>query len=199
MRGMIILVNKIWFAMIVISIAIAFMNGDVDKITGATLDGGKFALELSVNLMVVMGVWLGLMNVAKKSGLMDKISDKMRPVICFLFPDVPKGHPAIGSISANIIANMMGLGNAATPIGIKAMKDMQSLNQQKHTATHSMCMFLVINTSSVQLIPATVIAIRSSAGSANPQDIIGTALAATICSTIAGVAAAKLLHRFDRV
>lgn len=136
------------------------------------------------------------MRVAEESGLIASISRRMRGLIMALFPGVPPGHPAIGSMTMNIIANMLGMGNAATPLGLKAMHELQEINRGRDEATHDMCMFLIINTSSVQLIPTTVIALRSAAGSLNPSEIIGTSLIATTCSTLTGILAAKVLRRY---
>ena len=147
--------------------------GNLDHSTQAVWRA-KDAVELCIGLAGVYALWLGLMKVAEKSGLVEIISKRMRRIMSALFPGVPPGHRAMGAMTMNIIANMLGLGNAATPLGIKAMHELQSINRHKDMATHDMCMFLIINTSSVQLIP-TVIACEA-AGSNNPAEIIGTSL-----------------------
>ncbi|MBM7583388.1 spore maturation protein A [Caldicoprobacter guelmensis] len=190
------MVNVIWILFILIGLVIAVFNGKVAEVTQAALDNAKYAVELCFGLIGVYALWLGLMRVAEEAGLVNKISKKMQGMMRFLFTDVPARHPAIGAMTMNIIANMLGLGNAATPLGIKAMKELQDLNPHKEEATDAMCMFLIINTSSVQLIPTTVVALRSAAGSSNPTEIIGTAFIATVCSTMAGIIAAKVLQRY---
>ena len=154
------MVNAIWLFMIIIGFLVALFFGDLEATTQAALDGAKYAVELCVGLLGIYALWLGLMKVAEKSGLVEAISKKMRGVMGILFPGVPAGHPAMGAMTMNLIANMLGLGNAATPLGIKAMHELQGINKNKDTATHDMCMFLIINTSSVQHIPTTVIALE---------------------------------------
>lgn len=190
------MVNIIWMLFILIGLVIAVLNGRIDEVTQAALDNAKYAVELCFGLIGIYALWLGLMRVAEEAGLVNKISRKMQGIMRFLFADVPARHPAIGAMTMNIIANMLGLGNAATPLGIKAMKELQDLNPHKDEATDAMCMFLIINTSSVQLIPTTVVALRSTAGSSNPTEIIGTAFIATVCSTITGIIAAKVLQKY---
>jgi spore maturation protein A len=190
------MVNIVWILLILIGLVVAAFNGKIEAVTQAALDNAKYAVELCFGLIGIYALWLGLMRVAEEAGLVKRVSQKMQGVMRFLFTDIPARHPAIGAITMNIIANMLGLGNAATPLGIKAMKELQELNPHKDRATDAMCMFLVINTSSVQLIPATVVALRSTAGSSNPTEIIGTAFIATVCSTAAGIIAAKILQRY---
>jgi spore maturation protein A len=155
----------------------------------------KTAVELAIGLIGIMALWLGIMKIAEQSGLVSRLAAALRPVTTRLFPDVPPDHPAMGAMIMNISANMLGLANAATPLGLKAMEELNKLNKKAGTATDAMCTFLVINTSNVQLIPATVIAIRAAAGASNPTDIIGPVLVATTVNTIVGVAAVKLLAR----
>ena len=189
------MVNGIWIILILAGLIMGLITGRLEAVTQSAIESAKYAVELCFGLIGIYALWLGLMRVAEKSGLVNAISKRMSGIMKFLFPEVPKRHPAMGAMTMNIIANMLGLGNAATPLGIKAMHELQSLNLNKDTATHGMCMFLIINTSSVQLIPATVVALRSAAGSKNPTEIIGTALAATFCSTFVGIVAAKILAR----
>ncbi len=190
------MVNVVWLFMILLGYIAAVFFGNLDATTQSALDGAKYAVELCIGLSGIYALWLGLMKVAEKSGLVEVISRKIRAVMTILFPGVPPGHPAMGAMTMNIIANMLGLGNAATPLGIKAMHQLQQINRDKEEATHDMCMFLILNTSSVQLIPATVVALRSAAGSLNPGEIIGTSLIATICSTLVGIIAAKIFKAY---
>ena len=190
------MVNVVWILLLLGGFLTAMFNGRIAAVTQAALDSAKYAVELCFGLIGIYALWLGLMKVAEKSGLVRAISGKIAPVLKFLFPGVPAKSPAMGAITMNIIANMLGLGNAATPLGISAMKELQRLNRDRDSASDAMCMFLVINTSCVQLIPATVIAIRSAAGSANPTEIIGTTLIATLCSAATGIAAVFILKRF---
>jgi spore maturation protein A len=169
------------------------------KLNSVTNDGivgsAKTAVELAIGLIGIMALWLGLMKVAEKSGLVALLANALKPVTKRLFPDVPSDHPAMGAMILNISANMLGLANAATPLGLKAMKELNKINPKAGTATDAMCTFLVINTSNVQIIPATVIAIRAAAGSANPTEIIGPVIVATFVSLIIGVTIVKLLAR----
>ena len=190
------MVNIVWLFMILLGFLSAVFFGNLEATTQSALDGAKYAVELCIGLSGIYALWLGLMKVAEKSGLVETISKKMRGLMVILFPGVPPGHPAMGAMTMNIIANMLGLGNAATPLGIKAMHELQRINRHDAVATHDMCMFLIINTSSVQLIPTTVIALRSAAGSLNPSEIIGTSLIATLCSTLTGIIAAKIFKRY---
>jgi spore maturation protein A len=155
----------------------------------------KIAVELAIGLIGIMALWLGLMKIAEQAGLVALLSRFLRPVTTRLFPDVPPDHPAVGAMLMNISANMLGLANAATPLGLKAMEELNKLNRRTGVATDAMCTFLVINTSSVQLIPATVIAIRAAAGSAHPTEIVGPVIFATTIGTLVGVAVVKLLAR----
>jgi len=190
------MVNVIWVMMILIGIMVAFWNGKLEAVTQSALDSAKSAVELSIGLIGVYALWLGIMKIAEESGLVEGISRRMRGVIRLLFPDIPAGSNAIGSVTMNLVANMLGLGNAATPLGLKAMQDLQQINRQKDRATNAMCMFLVVNTASVQIIPTTVIALRSSAGSANPAEIVGTAFISTLGSAIVGIIAARILEKW---
>lgn len=169
------------------------------KLNSVTNDGivryAKTAVELAIGLIGIMALWLGVMKIAEASGLITKIASLLKPITTRLFPDVPAEHPAMGAMIMNISANILGLANAATPLGLKAMEELNKLNRKLGTATDAMCTFLVINTSNVQLIPATVIAIRAAAGSTNPTEIIGPVIVATTVSTIVGVTVVKLLAR----
>lgn len=155
----------------------------------------KIAVELAIGLIGIMALWLGLMKIAEQAGLVAMLSRLLKPVTRRLFPDIPPDHPAVGAMLMNISANMLGLANAATPLGLKAMEELNKLNRNTGVATDAMCTFLVINTSSVQLIPATVIAIRAASGSANPAEIVGAVIFATAIGTVVGVTVVKLLAR----
>ncbi len=168
-------------------------------LTIGMIDSAKSSVTLALGLIGVMALFLGLMKIAEAGGLLKIIARLVRPLMTRLFPDVPAEHPAMGAMIMNISANVLGLGNAATPFGIRAMQELDKLNQQKGTATNAMCLFLAINTSSVTLLPTGVIALRASAGSADAAGIMPTTLFATLCSTIVAIAAAKLYQRFTEV
>jgi spore maturation protein A len=169
------------------------------RFNAVTNDGivksAKTAVELAIGLIGIMALWLGIMKIAEQSGLVAKLAGVLKPITTRLFPDVPADHPAMGAMIMNISANMLGLANAATPLGLKAMEELNKLNKKLGTATDAMCTFLVINTSNVQLIPATVIAIRAAAGSAQPTEIIGPVIVATVVALVVGVTTAKLLAK----
>lgn len=189
------MLNYIWFGMLVIGFAVGIMNGRIEAVTQAAINGAGKAIELSIGLLGIMCLWSGLMQIGEKSGLIQFVARLVRPALRFLFPGIPRKHPAIGSVVMNLVANFLGLGNAATPLGLKAMGELQKLNTRKDTATNAMCMFLVLNTSAIQLIPATVIAIRSDAGSANPAEVIATIWIASACAMTTGIISAKLFSK----
>lgn len=193
------MLNFIWLGLILAAVLIGGFEGRVKEVGDAAVKSAETAVTLALGLIGVMTVWLGMMRLADKSGLVQVLARWLRPILRWLFPDVPPEHPAMGSMVMNIAANMLGLSNAATPLGLRAMRDLASLNKMPGTATNAMCTFLAINTSSVQLIPITAVAILAAAGSRNPSIIIGTALLATICSTAAGIFAVKLLERFSAI
>ena len=166
-------------------------------VTNAALDYSKIAVNIALGLIGIMALWLGVMKVAEEAGLINIIAKIVRPITKVLFPEIPQDHPAIGAIIMNISANMLGLGNAATPFGLKAMEELDKLNTNKGTATNAMCTFLAVNTAGLTLIPATAIAVRSSAGSADPAIIIGTSIFGALCATLVGVTSAKLFESFS--
>lgn len=184
----------IWFGMIIFGMIVAMINGRTEIINEVILKDAQEAVVFAIGLTGIMGVWLGIMNIAKKSGLIHHFALLMRPVTKILFPSLPPNHPAISAMMMNMVANMFGAGNSATALGIKAMEELQSLNTDKKTATNAMCMFLVINMSSIQLIPLTVLKIRADAGSIAPTEIIGTSIIATAVSTLVGVIVCKALE-----
>ncbi len=189
------MLNYIWMGLLLVGFAVGIINGRIDEVTKAAMDSAQSAVTVCIGLLGVMCLWTGLMKVAEKSGLVAGIGRLVRPVMTFLYPDIPKNHPALGAIVMNLVANFLGLGNAATPLGIKAMSQLQSLNKDKKTATDSMCMFLVMNTAAIQLVPASIIALRTAEGSKKPAEIIVCIWMASLCATIMGVIAAKLLSR----
>lgn len=185
----------VWFLLLALGLAVAAIDGNVAGFTKGALDGATNAVTLAIGLTGTLALWLGLLRIAEQAGLTEKLAHVVRPVMRRLFPDVPPEHPAMTAMVLNVAANALGLGNAATPMGLKAMEELQSLNERRDTATDAMVLFLVINTSSVQLIPATVVALRAGAGAANPTDIVGPTLLATLVSTVIGILAAKWLGR----
>jgi|TARA_B000000437_G_scaffold88246_1_gene64124 spore maturation protein A len=189
------MLNYIWFGLIFISVVVGTITGRIDEVTEAAIAMSKTSVEIAIGLVGIMALWLGTMRIAEESGLIQIIARALRPITIRLFPDVPSDHPAIGSIVLNMAANMLGLGNAATPMGLKAMKELQELNQQKDTATDAMCTFLAINTSSVQIIlPATVVGLM---GAASNQIFI-TTIIATGLSTVAAIVSVKFLSKMKR-
>jgi spore maturation protein SpmA len=189
--------NYIWLALVLLAVAIGGWNDRFKDVTGGALDGAKTAVTIAIGLWGVMALWLGVMRLAERAGLVQRIAYGLRPLMKRLFPEVPPDHPAMGSMLMNMAANMLGLGNAATPLGLRAMRDLESLNPRPTVASNAMCTFLAINTSSVQLIPATAIAILAAAGSARPTVIVGTAFFATLCAASVAVISAKFFERLS--
>jgi spore maturation protein SpmA len=189
--------NYIWLALVLLAVAIGGWNDRFKDVTGGALDGAKTAVTIAIGLWGVMALWLGVMRLAERAGLVQRIAYGLRPLMRRLFPEVPPDHPAMGSMLMNMAANMLGLGNAATPLGLRAMRDLESLNPRPGVASNAMCTFLAINTSSVQLIPATAIAILAAAGSTRPTVIVGTAFFATLCAATVAVLSAKFFERLS--
>ena len=188
------MLNYIWFFMIFISVIVGTINGKIDAVTESAIQMSKTAVEIAIGLIGIMALWLGTMKIAEKSGLIGLIAGALKPITIRLFPDIPQDHPAVGSIVLNMAANMLGLGNAATPLGLKAMEELQELNQEKDTASNAMCTFLAINTSSIQLIlPATVVGLM---GAASNQIFI-TTIITTVLSTTAAIIAVKTLEKMS--
>ncbi len=185
----------VWVLLVVASTLAAALGGRMDALTGAIASSARSAVELSLGLVGVMTLWLGLMKVAEEAGLVALLARAARPALRRLFPDVPPDHPALGAMVMNIAANMFGLGNAATPFGIEAMRRLDELNPHKGTATDAQALFCAINTASIQLVPASILALRASAGARAPGDVIGPTLVATACATAAAILSAKLLAR----
>ena len=196
--------NYIWIAFFVIAFIIALVRlvimGDFDVfpvMMNSTFESSKTAFEISLGLTGVLSLWLGIMKIGEKGGMVNALARLLSPVFCKLFPDIPKGHPVTGSIFMNIAANMLGLDNAATPLGLKAMEQLQQLNQKKDTATNPMIMFLVLNTSGLTLIPVSIMVYRAQLGAAQPTDIFIPILLATFFSTISGIIITSLYQRIN--
>lgn len=189
------MINKLWLFFIVSGITYAFLTGNIDVINLEILSSSETAFKMICQIFPVITLWLGIMNIVKKSGLLEKLSQKLTPVLSFLFPELPKGHESLGYISSNVIANIFGLGNAATPFGLKAMKSMQELNPNKEVATRSMITFLVLNTSGLTIIPTTILSLRVMYQSKNPTEIVLAIILSTIVSTIIGLIFDRILYK----
>lgn len=189
------MLNAIWLGMMIIAVLVGMMEGTLSAVVKAATDYAQTGFEIALGLAAIMTMWLGMMAIANESGLISKLSRLMRPVMKRLFPEVPTEHPAMGAMVMNIAANMLGIGNAATPFGLKAMEELQSLNTVKTQASNAMCTFLAINTSSVQIIPITVINFLAINHATHPTQIIFSALIATSISTIVAITAVKSLAR----
>ncbi len=189
------MLNYIWLALVLLAVTIGGWNDRLKDVTDGAFDGAKTAVTIALGLIGIMAMWLGVMRLAERAGLIQRIARALRPIMRRLFPDVPPEHPAMGSMLMNMAANMLGLGNAATPLGLRAMRDLESLNPRHGTASNAMCTFLALNTSSVQLIPTTAIAILAAGGSTRPTAIVGTALLATFCAAAAALIAVKTLEK----
>jgi spore maturation protein A len=193
--GRVILVNLIWVFFIVAGFIVAAFQGHIELVTEAVFDGAKTGVTVCFGLISILVFWMGMMRIAEDAGLLQKLAVLLRPFVRFLFPSIPPHHPAIGYIMSNMSANILGLGNAATPMGIRAMQELQKLNPHKDIASPAMCTLLALNTSSITLIPTTLIAIRMNYQSLNPAEIVGTTLIATIISTAAAILVDKWYRR----
>ena len=187
------MLNYLWGFMIVIGILYAAFTGNFTAVTNAALDSSKEAVTLCITMVGVMSLWVGLMRIAENCGIIRGAAKMLNPLLRFMFPNIPKGHKANEYISTNIIANVFGLGWAATPAGLKAMEEMGKLNNHSKVASKEMCTFLILNVSSFQLIPVNMIAYHSQYGSTNPTAILGPAIIATFFSTLAGIVFAKIM------
>lgn len=186
------MVNYIWLGMIIIGIIVAGVQGNIDVITKAAFEGADAAVKVSISLIAIMTFWLGIMKLAEAAGLVQALARLVRPITAFLFPSVPKDHPAMGAIVMNLSANILGLSNAATPMGLIAMKELQKLNGKSDTASDAMCTFLALNTACLTLIPTTIIGIRLMYGSQEPTAIVGTTIFATACGMTVAIIADKV-------
>ncbi|MGG3520052.1 spore maturation protein SpmA [Bacillus pseudomycoides] len=189
------MVNLVWVAMAVIGIVYAMINGTMEEVNKAVFEGSKDAVTICIGLISVLVFWLGLMKIAEEAGLLKKLVSFFMPVVKRLFPEVPKGHPSMGFILSNMMANFFGLGNAATPLGIKAMEQLKELNGGKDSASRSMVTFLALNTSAITLIPTTVISIRMTYESANPTEIVGVTFIAQVLSMIGAIWIDRYFYR----
>ena len=191
------MLNYIWFALMAIALVVAIFNGTAPAVTKGAIDSARTAVDIALGLVGIMTLWLGIMRVAEKAGLIAMLGRLLRPFSRLLFPEIPPEHPAIGAMIMNIAANMLGLANAATPLGIKAMEELQTLNDgDRETATNAMVTFMTLNTAGIQLIPVTIMGVLAASGSKNPTAIIITTIIATLCGATAAVTTAKILQRF---
>ena len=190
------MLNYIWFGLMAVALLVAAVNGTAEAVTRGAVESASTAVQIAIGLVGLMTLWLGMMRVAEAAGLVSLVGRAMRPLLRWLFPDVPPAHPAAGAIVLALAANMLGLNNAATPLGIKAMEELQTLNPDKDTATNAMVTLMAVTTAGVQLIPASMIGVLAAAGSGNPTAIIAPTILATFVGTIAAVIAARLLQRF---
>jgi spore maturation protein A len=190
------MLNYIWFGLMAIALAVAAFKGTADAVTRGAVESATGAVQIAIGLVGIMTLWLGMMRVAEAAGLVTLVGRALRPVLRWLFPEVPPEHPAAGAIVLALAANMLGLNNAATPLGIKAMEELQELNPDKDTATNGMVTLMAITTAGVQFIPASMIGVLAAAGSTNPTAIIAPTIVATFIGTIAAVIAARLLQPF---
>lgn len=192
------MINKFWAFFIISGSLYLLINGKADVLNSQIISSGKTSLDLILQIFPLMALWLGIMNIAKDSGLLKSASNFISPLLSKIFPEIPKGHESLGLISSNMIANIFGLGNAATPFGIKAMQSMQTLNKKKDEASHSMITFLVINTCGLTIIPTTIISLRMMHDSTNPTDIVLPCIIATFTSLIIGLIIDKIFKGKDK-
>jgi spore maturation protein A len=190
------MLNYIWFGLMALALVVAAFSGTAEAVTKGAVESATSAVQIAIGLVGIMTLWLGMMRVAEAAGLVSLVGRALSPLLRWLFPDVPSGHPAAGAIVLALAANLLGLNNAATPLGIKAMEELETLNPEKETATNAMVTFMAVTTSGVQLIPSTMIALLAAAGSTNPTVIIAPTILATFIGTVAAVIAARLLQRF---
>ena len=192
------MLNVIWLSLLTSGIVVAAFNGQIEVVTEAALDAAKSAVRVCFDLIGIMAMWLGIMKIAEKAGLIQGLASLMAPLLRRLFPSVPSRDPAMGAIILNLSANMLGLGNAATPFGMKAMQELQRLNHNRPEASAAMCTFMALNTSCITLIPATIIGIRLAYGSANPTEIVGACIFATSCAMVVAVSLDYMFRRHSR-
>ncbi|MDD4843685.1 MAG: nucleoside recognition protein [Anaerotignum sp.] len=189
------MLDAIWGFFIIGGILTGAALGRMDMVTAAVLSGGKSAVELAITMCGVIAMWSGVLKIAEKGGMIDSLSEKLTPAMDFLFPSVPRHHKARQYIAANFAANFLGLGWAATPAGLMAMKELQKLNREKECATGAMCMFLTINMSSLQLVTVNILAYRTEFGSQAPAEIVAVGIVATLITTLIGILAAKIMDK----
>lgn len=192
------MINRIWAFFIIVGVLYGLFIGNIEIINNEIINSARTALEMFLTIMPIITLWVGIMAIAKESGLLDKLANLLSPILLFLFPEIPKNHESLGFISSNIIVNIFGLGSAATPFGLKAMKSLQELNKNKDTASRSMITFLVLNTSGVTIIPTTVISLRMMYQSINPTEVLITIIIATFCSTFFGLLMDRIVAKIKR-
>lgn len=192
------MINKIWAFFIIVGIVFTIFFGSVADLNDTILNSASNGVQMVLDLLPIIVLWSGIMKIAEKSGLLDKVGNFVKPLLSKLFPSLKKDSKALGYITSNIVANAMGLGSAATPFGLKAMEEMQKENPKKDEASDAMITFLVLNTSGVTIVPTTVIALRMMHGSANPEEIIITSIIATVCASVAGLTLDYIRRRKKR-
>ena len=189
------MVNIIWMVLIFIGIIYGLLTNNLEVINTSIVDSTKVSLDLLFKIFPVLALWMGLTKIAEESKLLEKLSNKLSPLLTKLFPEIPKGHESLSLIASNMIANIFGLGSAATPFGLKAMNSLQKLNKKKDTASRSMITFLVVNTSGLTIIPTTIISLRMMYGSLEPTKIVFACIVSTTCATIGGIIIDRILAR----
>ena len=189
------MVNIIWMILIAIGILFGLFTGKLDVINSTIVDSTMVSLDMLMKIFPVLALWMGLTKIAEESRLLQKLSNKLSPLLTKLFPEIPKGHESLSLIASNMIANIFGLGSAATPFGLKAMKSLQTINKNKNTASRSMITFLVVNTSGLTIIPTTIISLRMMYGSLEPTKIVFACIISTMCATIGGIVIDRIMAR----
>jgi len=189
------MVNIIWMLLIIVGIVFSFLTNNLEQVNTTIVDSTKISLDMLFKIFPVIALWMGLTKIAEESKLLEKLSSKLSPLLTKIFPEIPKGHESLSLIASNMIANLFGLGSAATPFGLKAMSSLQKLNKKKDTASRSMITFLVINTSGLTIIPTTIISLRMMYGSLEPTKIVFACILSTLCSTIGGIIVDRILAR----
>jgi spore maturation protein A len=192
------MLNYLWAIMILLGITVGIFQGEIGEVSKATINSSREAVSLAITMLGIVAMWTGIMQVAKKCGLVTAFTKALRPFIHFLFPDIPKDHIVNEYIASNMIANILGLGWAATPMGLMAIKELKKLNRDSEVASCDMCTLLIINISSLQLIPVNIIAYRSQYGSANPAEILVAGLISTMCSTAVGIVFAVVARKLSK-
>ena len=189
------MINYIWASMLILSFIFSIAKGNLNDVNNALLDGATSAVQMAIGILGMMCFWSGLLEIAKRAGLTEKLSKILRPLMKLLFPELKENSPAIGAMLMNMVANFLGLSNAATPLGLKAMKELDKENKQRKKASHSMCLFVVINTASITLIPTTVIALRAANGSKDPFSVIVPVWICSVVSVTVGIVISKILAK----
>lgn len=192
------MLNIIWLSMMVIAVIVAIFTGKIPDVVLSITESAKFGFNLAFGLTAVMSLWLGIMKIAESAGLIDLFTKALRPILTRLFPDVPADHPAMGAISMNIAANMLGLNNAAMPFGLRAMAELEKINPNPGTATNTMCTFLALHSSNLQIIPTTAITLLAAGGALHPTDVIVPFILSSICAVIAAIVVSKILEKLPR-